>query len=286
MILITGANGHLGDLTIKFLDGKIPSDQIAALVRTAEKGEALKAKGIDVRLGDYADKASLKAALAGIDTLLLISSGSLEDRVGQHKNVIEAAKEAGVKQILYTSVVKPSAESKFVPGIDHFYTEVALKESGIAYTMLRNTFYFEVLPMFLADSLVSGNWFYPSNGAKINLASRIDMAEAIANILANPAGHANKIYDLAAPVSHTLAEVGELIAKATGKPFTYHDIPVDAYKDALTKAGVPAGQLPFIVGIAEAITLSELDQPSMDLESLIGKKPLELGAFVATLVKS
>ncbi len=285
MILITGANGHLGGLIIDSLLAKKTGKSIAALVRTEEKGAALKAKGVELRIGDYTDKAALAQAVKGIDTLLLISSGSLENRVQQHANVIDAAKEAGVGQILYTSITKPSANSKFVSGIDHFHTEKLLVDSGIAYTILRDTFYFEVFPMFLADSLQTGKWFYPSKGAKLNLASRVDMADAVANVLADPEPHRNKTYDLASPVSYTLSEVGEIIAKASGKPFTYVDVTLPDYTDALRGAGVPAEQIPFITVIAEAITLGELDQASTDLEQLLGHEPKQLSEFIGGLVK-
>jgi len=160
MILITGANGHLGSLTIESLQKSNPEMDIAALVRSKEKGADLKEKGIDIRIGDYFDPDSLDNAFDGIDTLLLISSSTIEDRVQQHKNVITSAKKAGISHLFYTSMVQ--AEKELSPlAIDHHQTEQAIKASGMDHTIFRNTFYTEFFPMFLGQALETGNWMYP-----------------------------------------------------------------------------------------------------------------------------
>ena len=119
MILVTAATGHFGTATIESLLKKnIPASQIAGLVRDEKKAADLAIKGITLRKGDYYDAASLQQAFQGIDTLVFISSGSLEDRVSQHRNVVNAAKASGVKHIIYTSVLKASGTLKFTAGID------------------------------------------------------------------------------------------------------------------------------------------------------------------------
>src|SRR5690625_1971065 len=161
MLLITGANGNLGSLTIDFLLKKDPSADIAGLVRSEEKGSDIRAKGVEIRVGDYTDYDSVRAAMSGIDTLLLISSDSLEDRVKQHENAINAAKQAGVQQIFYTSIVQ--ADKLLGPlSPDHHETEKLLKASGIPYTIYRNTFYGEFLPLFMGPALETGEWYFPS----------------------------------------------------------------------------------------------------------------------------
>ena len=185
MILVTGANGNLGSATIDFLLSKNPQATVAALVREVQKGEALQPKGVDVRIGDYIDYTSLQQALEGIDILVFISSGTIANRVQQHKNVVNAAKKKGVKHILYTSFLKASDTT---PGIflDHTETEKELLTSGIAYTIFRNTYYDDLLPMLLGNALQTGHIYYPAGNAKINLASRQDIAEALANVALQP----------------------------------------------------------------------------------------------------
>jgi len=169
MILITGANGHLGSTTIDFLLKKVPANNIRALVRSEEKGAGLKAKGVDIAIGDYFNHESLLAAMKGIDTLLLVSSSSITGRHEQHANVIRAAKEAGVKHIVYSSVLKSSTDSKFTAGIDHAKTEEDIKASGITYSIMGNTLYCDFLPMLLGNFKETGTVYYSAGKAKVNL---------------------------------------------------------------------------------------------------------------------
>ncbi|WP_428660121.1 SDR family oxidoreductase [Runella sp.] len=280
MILVTGATGHLGKATIDFLLNTVSANQIAALVRDEAKAEELAAKGVELRRGDYNDIDSLEKAFAGVDTLLLVSSASLEDRVGQHINAINAAVRAGVKHLIYTSVVKASHETKFIPGADHIKTEEYLKQSGILYTIFRNTFYAEVLPTLWGNVLESGQWFYPADAAKANFAARKDMAEALANVLVSPEKHLNKTYEITGSKSYTFAEIAEQLSDVTGKTITYTDIPLDAFKEGLTKAGVPQQYVPIIVSISEAFKAGEMDATEEDLETLLGRKPTSLSTYL------
>jgi NAD(P)H dehydrogenase (quinone) len=277
MILVTAATGHLGTATLDFLLQKnIPAGQLAALVRDEQKGAGLAAKGIELRQGDYFDPATLKKAFQGIDTLVFISSGDTERRVDQHRNVVEAAKSAGVKHILYTSVLKASESLKFLPGLDHFHTETFLKEAGIPYTIFRNTFYLEILPSFFGGALESGQWYYAAGNAKANFASRNDMAEALANVAIAPAQHANKIYEITSSRSYTFQEIAEVAGKAVGKTINYIPVSLDALKDGMKQAGVPEAYIPFYASIAEGITQGDLDLVDGSLENLIQRKPVDL----------
>jgi NAD(P)H dehydrogenase (quinone) len=287
MILITAATGHLGTATIDYLLKKnIPASQIAGLVRDEKKAAALSAKGISLRKGDYHDAASLQQAFQGIDTLVFISSGSMEDRVGQHRNVVNAAKASGVKHIIYTSVLKASETLKFTAGIDHYHTETFLKESGIPYTVFRNTFYIEILPMLFGGALQSGQWFYAAGNAKVNMAARTDMAEAIANVAIAPAQHANKIYEIAGNQSYTFSEIAGVISKTVGKTVMYIPIPIDALKEGMKQAGVPEAYIPFYASIADAISAGELDSDDNSLEKLLQRKPVALEEYLPQLLSA
>ena len=280
MILITGATGHFGSAAIEFLLNKSPSLKIAALVRDEKKGESLARKGVELRIGDYFNYSSLAEAFKGIDKLGFVSSSSLEKRVLQHTNVINAAKQAGVKHIYYTSIVKASADTKFIPGLDHFKTEEAIKNSGIIYTFLRNTFYMDTLPESLNIALKRGVWAFPTNGAQSNYAARIDMAEAFANVI-YAEGHENKIYEITSDKAYTYNEIIGIVNKLLGKEIKYADISFDDLAEGLKKAGTPDPVIKTIASIAEAISGGELDVVDGSLEKLLQRKPVSLEEFLS-----
>ncbi|SFD76848.1 NAD(P)H dehydrogenase (quinone) [Chitinophaga sp. CF118] len=285
MILVTGASGHLGKLTIDFLLKKQTSNTIAALVRDTTKAEELKATGITLRKGDYADYASLLQAFKGIDTLVLVSSGSMENRVAQHINAINAAKENGVKHIIYTSMLQTSEKSKFTAGIDHFHTEVYLKTSGIPYTVFRNTFYAEVIPMFMGDALTSGNWYFNGGNTQANFAARTDMAEALANVAVNSSAHASKVYEITSGKTYSLTEVASIISKIIGKEFNYTAISTADQAAAMKQAGLPEYVIELIGTIGETIAAGEIDLVDPSLETLLKRKPLGLEETLTQILK-
>lgn len=276
MILVTCATGHLGKATIDFLVKKVPAGSVAALVRDLAKAEPLKAQGVTLKTGDYSDPVSLASAFKGVETLLLISSGSMDNRVQQHINAINAAKENGVKHIIYTSVLRSNDKTKFTAGIDHYQTEEYLKQSGVPYTLFRNTYYVEVLPMLLGDALTSGNWYYAAGQAKANFASRADMAEALANVLADPGKHQHKTYEITAAKAYSFSEIAGVLSGIAGKPVTYIPISLEDMKDGMRKAGVPELYIPLMAGIADSLGSEEFDFVDPTLEQLLGRKPADV----------
>ncbi len=279
MILITGANGHLGSQTIDFLLKKNPDENIAGLVRSEEKGKELKEKGVETRIGDYTDTPSLRKAVKGVDTLLLISTSSMQNRAVQHKNVINAAKEAGVNHLFYTSIVH--ADELLSPlSSDHHETEKILKDSGIAYTIYRHTFYTEFFPMFLGNALDTGQWVLPSNGQKINLAYRTEMAEALANGLADADKHRNRVYEITSNEAYTPDELAQILTKETGKEITYTDLSVKEFQEQLRQAGLPEETIGMALMTARSVANGALAHTSRDLEKLLGRKPASLTEFI------
>lgn len=276
MILVTCATGHLGKATIDFLVKKVPAGSVAAMVRDLAKAEPLKAQGVTLKTGDYSDPASLTSAFKGVETLLLISSGTMDNRVQQHINAINAAKENGVKHIVYTSVLQSNDKTKFTVGTDHYHTEEYLKQSGVPYTLFRNTFYAEVLPVLLGDALTSGNWYYAAGQAKANFASRTDMAEALANVLADPGKHQHKTYEITAGKTYSFSEIAGVLSGIAGKPVTYIPITLEDLKDGMRKASVPEPYIPLMASVADAIASDEFDVVDPALEQLLGRRPADV----------
>lgn len=279
MILVTGATGHFGRAAIDFLLQKIEPGGLAALARDPHKAADLTARGVAVRTGDYFDDDSLVEAFAGVDELLFVSSSVLENRVRQHKNVIDAARAAGVNRIVYTSVLHPPADPYFKPGLDHLATERLLRDSGIDYTILRNGFYLEIFPMLIGGALASGKIAFPGGDGKLTSAPRVEMAEAAANVLTGD-GHAGKVYEIGSEQPVSLTDAAAALSDLSGRPIEYVDIPLADFRAELVKTGTPPPVVEMYAGIAEAVKHDELNFPSADLERLLGRKPAGLKEFL------
>jgi len=284
MILVTGSTGHLGKDTIKFLLNKIPASQIAAFARDKDKAADYTNQGIDVRTGNYKDYNSLLAATKGIDTVLLISSADFDDRIGQHINVINAAKENGVKHVIYTSVdtkdIYNSATGQIAA--DHAATADYLKASGLRYTLLNNNLYADVVPMFVGEKVLETGVYFPSGDGKVPFATREDMAEAAAVILTTT-GHENKEYAIAGDVAYTFKDIAQLLSQITGKEVPFISPSPEEYTQALTAAGVPNVYVHMLGGFSLAIKNGEFDTNTTDLTKLLGRKPTTLKAYLETV---
>lgn len=276
MILVTGATGNYGKSTIDFLLKKgYSSSNIVALVRDEEKAADLKSKGITIRIGDYNNYEQLVAAFTGVEKLLLVSGSDVVNRGKQQENVVNAAKQAGVKHILYTSFErKNDTETSPIAllGKSHIDTENLIKASGLTYTIFRNNLYLDALPMFFGEQVLTTGIFLPAGDAKSAFAWRNDMAEATANVLTSQ-GHENKEYSLSNTENISIREIAQDLTEIVGKQINYVSPPQDVYLETLTKAGVPAEYIGMLAGFAEAIKQGEFSTEKTDLETLLGRKP-------------
>ena len=286
MILVTGATGHFGKAAIQFLLKKgVPASGISALVRDESKAVDLKESGITLKQADYDNYDSLVKAFTGVDKLLFVSGNDIGRRGPQQLNVVAAAKEAGVKYILYTSFerVKEDGSSPidFVAS-SHLATEKAIRESGIPYTIFRNNLYTDFIPVFLGDKVLETGVYWPSGETKLALALREEMAEAAANVLTDE-GHDNKEYFISGSENVSFREIADMISNATGKKIGYHSPTQEEYKETLTQAGVPTEYIQMFAGFAEAIRQGEFNTEHSDLERLLGRRPTSVKEFLTKL---
>ncbi|OUJ72877.1 SDR family oxidoreductase [Hymenobacter crusticola] len=282
MLAITGATGHLGRATINALLPKTAADQIVALVRDPQKAADLSQQGVQVRQGDYSDLASLEAAFQGVDTVLLISGDDLANRAQQHKNVIDAAKQAGVKHVIYTSVVKPSRESHFPASPSHVDTEEYLVASGLTYTLFRNALYLDFVPMIIGQEAVPSGKIYSAAGdGKTSYALRNDIAEALANVLTS-SGHENQTYDISLGTAYSIQDIATALSEVTGKTIEYVPISGDDMAASMRQHHVPEPIVSMMVGMTEAMKQNEFNEPSPTLEKLLGHKPTDLKPFLTS----
>lgn len=271
-IAITGATGKLGRLAIEAL--KARGAKPIALVRSPEKAKDL---GVETRAFDY--KAADPAALKGVGTLVLISSNDFNDRAGQHRAAITAAKAAGVGRIVYTSILK-AATSPMLLAKDHAVTEQDLAASGIPATILRNSWYTENYTGALAAAIQHGAIIGAAGDGRVSSAARKDYAEAIA-VTAIDAAHAGKTYELGGDDSHSGADFAAAVAKASGKPVAYVSMAPGEYSKALQGFGLPEGYANALADSDSHAANGSLYDNSRTLSRLIGRPTTPFAETVA-----
>jgi NAD(P)H dehydrogenase (quinone) len=282
MIVITGASGQLGRLVIEALLKKLPAGEIVAAVRNPEKVADLAARGVQVRTADYDQPASLLAAFQGADKLLLISSSEIGCRVPQHRAVIDAAKAAGVGLLAYTSILH--ADTSPLPlAAEHLETESLIRASGLPAVILRNGWYSENYLAGIPAALQYGVLMGSAGEGRIASAARADYAEAAAVVLTldNQAG---RIYELAGDTSYTLEELAREVARQSGKPVAYQNLPESEFKAALLGAGLPEGLVTLLAESDVGASKGGLFDDSRQLSQLIARPTTPLGEQIKLAV--
>ena len=279
-IAITGASGQLGRLVIERLRAKVPASDIVALVRTPSKAADL---GVEVREADYTRPDTLDKALAGVNTLLMISGSEIGQRVAQHRNIIDATKNAGVKHVVYTSVLH-GERSTLSLAPEHVETEALLKASGLTITLLRNGWYTENYTASVGPAVANGAFIGSAGQGKIASAARADFADAAVSVLTT-AGHEGKTYELAGDSAYTLAELAAEISRQTGKDIPYKDLAPADYTAALTAAGLPAPWPEALPSFDVEAAKGALFDDSRELSKLIGRPTTSLKDSVAAALK-
>lgn len=269
-ILITGASGQLGKLVLTELLKTTPADQIAALVRRPEAAAEIEALGVTARMGDYTDPAALSAAMDGIEKLLLISSSEVGQRAPQHRNVIDAAKVAGVSLIAYTSLLRANS-SPLALAAEHVETEAYLAESGVPHVLLRNGWYTENNVGTAGMAIEHGTYIGSIGEGRISGAARADYAAAAAAVLTSDEAQAGKVYELAGDASYSLNDLAQETTKLAGKPIAYTDLPEADYAGALVQAGLPEGFAAVLADSDVGASKGALEENGKTLSALIGR---------------
>ncbi|MDA8495270.1 SDR family oxidoreductase [Kluyvera georgiana] len=278
MIAITGATGQLGQHVFANLLNTTAANQLVAVVRNPAKAEALSQKGVVVRQADYGDEAALTKALQGVDKLLIISSSEVGQRAPQHRNIINAAKAAGVKFIAYTSLLHADT-SPLGLADEHVATEKMLADSGIPYALLRNGWYTENYLASAPAALEHGVFIGAAGEGKIASATRADYAAAAARVIAED-GHAGKVYELAGDHGWTLSELAAELAKQSGKNVVYQNLSQADFAAALKSVGLPAGLADMLADSDVGASKGGLFDDSHTLSKLIGRPSTSLADSV------
>jgi NAD(P)H dehydrogenase (quinone) len=281
-IAITGATGKFGGLVVNTLKSKTQTAKIIALARTPGKAADL---GVQVREADYSKPDTLETALAGVETLLLVSSNEIGQRTAQHRNVIEAAKKAGVQWIVYTSLLHAERSAIKSLSVEHLATEADLKASGVPFTLLRNGWYTENYTVSVAGAVAGGAFLGSAGDGKISSAARADYAEAAAAVLTGE-GHKGKVYELAGDEAYTLSDLAAEISRQTGKTIPYKNLTEAEYAAALVGKGFPAAVAQALANFDAGAAQGALFDDGHQLSKLVGHSTTPLATSVANALKA
>jgi NAD(P)H dehydrogenase (quinone) len=282
MILITGATGNLGKAVIEKLLHHIPPQQITALVRDEKKAGPLRAKGINISIGDYESRRLLLRAFKGIEKLLLIASPS-EHALDHHKHVVKAAMTQSIPHIFYTSgALNRSVEkSKLGPLYDSYITtENWILHSGMVYTIFRSSLYAETLPLLIGKNVRENGIYFPAEDGRASFAGKGEIGEAIANAMI-AAGHENKIYLTTGQQSHSFSEIAAMLSEITRLRLPYKSPDISKFQAHRTAGGDNPTAIAFASLLAGVIENGELDVCGNDLAQLLGREPTDLKTYLA-----
>ncbi|MGO1949531.1 MAG: SDR family oxidoreductase [Mycobacteriaceae bacterium] len=283
-IAVTGASGQLGRLAIDELLSRTPADNIVALVRDPAKVADIADRGVTVRTFDYDQPDALAGALEGVDRLLFISGNAIGQRIPQHKAVIDAAVEAGVDFVAYTSFLHTDQASIIAVAPEHNETERLLAEAPVKVGLLRNGWYTENHEDQVKQAVQSGTLVSSAGDARISAAPRRDYAAAAAVVLtADEAPDAT--YELGADESFTYADLAATASELSGKTVTVANVSPEEHKKVLVDAGTPEPLADFLVSTDAAIAAGELEDPAPgEFSELIGRPTTPLADVVKTWV--
>lgn len=283
MIVISGATGHLGRAIVDRLVLRIPVREVGVSVRDPSKASDLAALGVRVREGDFSKPASLVTAFEGASQVLIVSSNAARyggDPLAQHRAAIDAARAAGASRVVYTSHMAASATSLFAPMHDHAATEAMLRESGLAWTSLRNGFYASSGIEMMGGALQSGTMAAPPDG-KVTWTAHADLAEAAAVVLSHPGRFEGPTPPLVGSESLDFADLAKIASEVVGRPIERKVVSETELEGALKDRGTPPVAIRIALGFYRASAHGEFASADTTLSGLIARSPTGMRDAIA-----
>ncbi|GAA4675897.1 SDR family oxidoreductase [Frondihabitans cladoniiphilus] len=268
-IAITGASGNIGGAVAATLAAS--GTPLRLIVRNALKAPDLPHSAVSV--ATYGDREASMKALSGVETLFMVSAAEDPNRLDQHYDFVDAAAEAGVRHLVYTSFVGAGPDSTFTLARDHYLTEERIKSTGCAWTILRDSFYLDFIPSLVGeDGVIRG----PAGDGRMAAVARADVAAVASRVLADPASHAGRTYDLTGPRAFSLKEAAKVLSKSTGSTVRFHDETLEEAYESRQKWQPEPWQADAWVSTYTAIAAGELALVSGDVEAITGRAPQSL----------
>jgi NAD(P)H dehydrogenase (quinone) len=278
-LLVSGASGKLGRRTAEALLDAVPAERLILVTRTPEAVADLRARGCDVRFGDYDDPASLREAYAEAERMLLISASDVGIRAAQHRAAIAAAAAAGVRHVVYTSGLSPEPPNPAVISQSHHETEQALAASGLGWTVLRDSLYADYQVPEAAQALAAGRLTHNRGAGAVAYVARDDCAAVAAAVVAGP-GHEGRVYDVTGPEAFTARDLAQLYGELGDCTVEVEELDDDAFVARLQggagddeHARYGAG---LVASFGKAIREGRMASCTGVVESLTGRPPRTL----------
>ncbi|MCB2107923.1 MAG: SDR family oxidoreductase [Rhodobacteraceae bacterium] len=274
MILLTGATGKTGGAAAKELAGKGP---LRAIVRNADKAKALKDMGVELVVGDVGDPESLKKAMTGVEqALLVLPNGEHQERL--EMQFVDVAKASGVKKIVKVSSIEAAPDSKLAMQRLHCKVEDHIKASGLAWTMVKPSFFMANFFANAATIKANGTIVMPGGKGKIGMIDNRDIGAVIAHVMTT-SGHDSKNYLISGPEALTFSDAAQAFSEVLGKTVVYIDQPVADFEAMLAKF-LPAWHAHEVAALFGGIAEGTLDIVTPTVKELLGRDPISLKQFI------
>lgn len=271
-ILITGANGNIGRELVKSL--KALGIDFAIMSSHPEASA-----DVAVVHGDFRRPETLASAFFGVETLFLLSP-LVPDMLALTQNAVAAAKAAGVKHIVRSSGAGADPESPFALAKEHGEADRCVQESGLAWTLVRPTFFMQNHLSYYLEQIRNGAHTIPRGDGAMALIDLRDIADSVAVILADPAAHAGKTYTLTGGEALTNAAQMAIISAAIGREVRYIDVPEAAAADAMRDMGMPPVIVDWLMSLDAVVKAGYAAGTTSDVEALTGHTPRRFVDFV------
>ncbi len=221
----------------------------------------------------YYDRDAMRKALTGAATVLMVSGAETPERVAQHKTFIDAAVDAQIEHLVYTSFVSAAPDAVFTLARDHWATEEYIKASGIPYTFLRDNLYADFLPLLVGeDGVIRG----PAGDGRAAVVSQDDVADSAVAVLREPGAHSGRTYDLSGPEALTFTEMAAVVARATGRDVRFHNESLEEAYESRASYGAPSWQVDAWVSTYTAVAAGQMDVVDQAVANLTGRPAMTL----------
>jgi NAD(P)H dehydrogenase (quinone) len=273
VVAVTGVTGGLGGRVARRLADRGARQRL--VVRDPARAPEL--DGAEVTTGSYDDPEGLRRAFQGASVLFMVSASEDLNRRRLHANVVDAAADAGVERIVYTSFYGAAPECTFTFGRDHWHAEQHIKASRLRHTFLRDNLYIDFLALLVGpDGVIRG----PAGDGRVAAVTRDDIADVAAVVLVDGGDHDGRTYDMTGPEALTMEEIAEELSRVTGRAITYHNETLEEAYASRAHYGAPDWEVAGWVTTYAAIANGDLDQVSGDVEAVGGHPPMSLAEFL------